>query len=206
MHDIVVQDVDKCWILAQRYGCVLSWSHTSAKAGAKAALLGKLRRLDPAISTEEQYMVDVSWRQDVLKFLEFPKNANSDLQSCSCTLLFFCPCRRWTNYSNLWRHPEPHPPKLQCQLYFPKHSHGYTKSIKPRRTNMKTWDGNIEIQGVRGNLYIMHLGFDLVCPSTVGPAFRVTWRAKLWQKIFASQRSTTALRWGWQQLDRQWIN
>ena len=31
----------------------------------QAALLGKLRRLDPAISTEEQYMVDVSWRQDV---------------------------------------------------------------------------------------------------------------------------------------------
>ena len=70
MHDISIYVsviLSKMWIDVGcwRKGMAVFQVDPSAKAGAQAALLGKLRRLDPAISTEEQYMVDVSWRQDV---------------------------------------------------------------------------------------------------------------------------------------------
>ena len=63
-------------------------------------------------------MVDVSWRQDVLKFLKFPKNANSDLQSCSCTLLFFVPAVGGRIIQTSGDIPNPIPPNCNVNCIF----------------------------------------------------------------------------------------
>ena len=152
--------------------------------GAEAALLGKLRRLDPAISTEEQYMVDVSWRQD---------------------------CWVWSPWS-VWSFRK-HIPSTEIK-------HGYLWWIFPLQmvifhSYVKLPEGRLH----RLALYILLkacfawciLNIILVlfnsarCGILHRPAFRVTWRAKLWQKIFASQRTTTALRPQGSRGDRQGI-